>query len=223
VKEAVETLDKAWKTCKPEAVAVSALALIDAPGSDDNVTRKVEAWLSEAIEKSPSAAPSLRPKLAAVYWKLGHYDRAETLQRQILAADPDNVESLNNLAWWLVLRDPAKAKESLELVNRAIAEVGNMSTLADTRAVALIRNGQLDQAEHELRAAQVIDPENVSLSLHLAWAYQAGGKTEQAKSEFQRVEALGLKPEARDPLERDMITKLREKFASGATAKVNRG
>jgi hypothetical protein len=89
--------------------------------------------------------------------------------------------------------------------------------------VARIRDRQLDQAEHELRAAQIIDPENVGLSLHLAWTYQVGGNTERARNEFQRVEALGLKPEARDPLERDMITELRENFASGATAKVNHG
>ena len=114
--------------------------------------------------------------------------------------------------------------EALDLVNRAIEKAGTVSTLADTRAVALIRGGQLDQAEQELRGDPLdLDPKNLSLALHLAWAYQAGGKTEEARKALQHAESLGLKPEARDPLERDMIEKLVHQFASDQTTKANRG
>ena len=199
------------------------MALVDAPSGDGNLQRQVEAWLTEAIQKSPAAAPRLRPKLALLYWKQGRYAEAEALNRQIVATDPDNVESLNNLAWELLFRDPAKCKEALDLVNRAIEKAGTLTALADTRAVALIRGGQLDQAAQELRTAQALDPQNLSLALHLAWAYQAGGKTEEARKAFQRAEALGLKPEARDPLERDMIDKLRRQLGSDQTTKASRG
>ncbi|HKM54863.1 MAG TPA: tetratricopeptide repeat protein, partial [Isosphaeraceae bacterium] len=170
ITEAVEILQKTWKTCKPEAVAATALALVDAPSGDANLKRQVEGWLTEAIQKSPAAAPRLRPRLASLYWKEGRYAEAEALNRQIVAADPDNVESLNNLAWELLLRDPSRFKEALDLVNRAIEKAGTLTSLADTRAVALIRGGQYDQAAQELRTAQEIDPKNLSLALHLAWA-----------------------------------------------------
>ena len=109
-REAVEILKHASSACKPEAVASAALPLFDAPGAGDFLRRQVVAWLSEAIQKSPTAAPLLRPKLASLYWKQGRYAEAEALNRQILATDPDNVESLNNLAWELLLREPTKCK-----------------------------------------------------------------------------------------------------------------
>ena len=133
LEEAVEVLKKAWKTCRPEAVATTALALYDVPSADGVLEHQVEAWLSEAIQKSPSAAPFLQPKLANIYWKQGRSDQSEALLRQVLASDPDNVEALNSLAWELALRDPGKANEAVELVNRAIEKVGASSALVDTR------------------------------------------------------------------------------------------
>jgi cellulose synthase operon protein C len=212
-KESIALLEAAWKTCRPDAVAVTALALYVAPSADDNLKHRVEAWVAEAIRKSPSAAGSLRPKLATMYSRRGRYDEAEALFRQILVSDPDNVETLNNLAWELALREPGEPREALELIDRAIEKRGLISTFVDTRAVALIQAGDPDRAAQELRAAQVADPKNVSLALHLAWAYQSSGKVDAARNAFQVAEELGFRPEARHPLERGFIDRLRGQLA----------
>ena len=142
------------------------------------------------------------------------YDEAEALLREMLHSDPNHVKALNNLAWLLALRDGGKSREALELVNRAIGIEGATSSLVDTRAVALIRSGQLDQAAQELRDAQAVDPKNLSLTLHLAWAYHEAGKMEEARKAFQQAQELGLKPDKRDPLERSMIDRLRRQLVT---------
>ncbi len=221
-KEAVALLEEAWKTCRPESVALTALAVYVAPSADLSLKHRVEAWVAQAIEKNPAAAGQLRPKLAAIYCRHGRYDEAEAIFRQILVSDPENVETLNNLAWELALREPGEPREALELIDRAIEKRGRISTLVDTRAVALIRMGQPDRAAEELVAAQAADPRNVSLAVHLAWAYEAAGKGEAARKAFQLAEKLGFRPEARHPLERGIINRLRAQLARDQTSLSNR-
>jgi cellulose synthase operon protein C len=220
--EAVTLLDHAWRTCRPEAVAGASLPLFIAPSADENLRHRVEGWVAAAINKSPVAAATLRTKLANIYRMQRRYDEAEALYRQILASDPDNVETLSNLAWELALREPNKAGEALDLVNRAIEKDGRTSVLVNTRAVALIRAGQLDQAALELCDARAADPEDSSLALHLAWTYEESGKTEEARKIFQQAEELGLKAETRDPLQRAVIDRLRQQLAAVRPTASNR-
>ena len=221
-KEAVAVLEEAWKTCHPEAVAATALALYVAPSADLNLKHRVEMWVAEAIRKSPSATGALSPKLAAVYCRQGRYDEAEALFREILASDPENVETLNNLAWALALREPGEPREALQLIDRAIEKRGRNSTFVDTRAVALIRLGEPGRAVQELCAARSADPRNVSLALHLAWAYHAAGNAEEAGKAFRVAEELGLRPEARHPLERGLIDLLQREFGKVRSTVSNR-
>jgi tetratricopeptide (TPR) repeat protein len=206
--EAVALLGRAWATCRPEAVAMIARPLWEAPSAGEDVKHQVETWVAEAIRRRPTAAAGLRPELAGIYMHRGRYDEAEALLREALRGDPDHVVALNNLAWLLALRGRGKAGEALALINRAIDISGTSPTLVDTRAVALIRAGQLDRAARELRDAQALAPKNLSLPLHLAWAYQEAGQTDEALKAFGRARELGLKSETRDPLERGIIARL---------------
>ena len=69
----------------------------------------------------------------------------------------------------------------------------------------------------------MIQSYGISLALHLAWAYQAAGKTSQARAEFQRARELGLKLEARDPLERVVISGLQKVLMTEHTANASGG
>ncbi len=129
--------------------------------------------------------------------------------------DPGNVEALNNLAWELALREPGEPREALALVDRAIQRSGRISTLVDTRAVALIRSGDPERAARELDGARIADPKNASLAVHLAWAYQTAGKTDEARRALRDADELGLRLEARHPLERGFIARLRSELTSG--------
>jgi Flp pilus assembly protein TadD len=149
------------------------------------------------------------------------YDEAEAVYRQCLQADPENPLALNNLAWMLALRDRGTGQEALDLANRAIEKDGPTSSLIDTRAVSLIRAGSPAQAAQELREARASDPKNLSLALHLAWAFQAVGKLEEARAALKEADALGLKPETRDPPERAVIARLRQELAAAPRSASN--
>ncbi len=209
VPEAIEVLKKAWSTCPPERVAAASLSLFDAPSVNEEQRRQVEAWCAEAARRKPDAV-GLTVKLGVVWMRQGRFDDADAIFRRILSSDPDNVEALNDLAWLLCLRDGRKTKEALELIDRAIDLQGPVSSLVDTRAVACIRDGQVDRAVRNLKRAHRVDPRNRSLALHLAWAYHAQGKTDEARLAFQEAEKLGWKPEKSDPLERPFIDSLRQ-------------
>jgi Flp pilus assembly protein TadD len=219
--ESIAILDQAWQTCRPELVANASFPLFGAPSADEKVKRRAEAWVSEAIRKSPSAAPVLQPRLASIYVSQQRYEEAEVLYRQCLQADPENPLALNNLAWMLALRDQGTGQEALDLANRAIEKDGPSSSLIDTRAISLIRAGSPARAAQELREARASDPRNLSLALHLAWAFHAVGKLEDARAALKEAEALGLKPETRDPPERGIIARLRQELAAAPTSASN--
>src|SRR5262249_39612933 len=151
--------------------------------------RQVEAWVVEAIQKRPDAV-LLASKLGVIQIRLGRFDEAERVLRRLLAGHPDNTDVLNNLAWLLALREPARATEALELINHAIDVAGAVPSLVDTRSVVQIRAGQLDQAIVELDRARAMDPRNPSLALHLAWAYQGQGRLDEARKAFQQARDL---------------------------------
>jgi tetratricopeptide (TPR) repeat protein len=211
--EAIKILSGALTTCRLEQVAATALSLYDAPSVTEDQRRQVEAWVDQAVKKHQAAF--LSPKLGAIWIRQGRFDEAEVLYRRMLGTDPDHAEALNNLAWVLALRDQNKTQEALKLIDHAIENQGNLPTLLDTRAVVLIRAGKLDEAESVLRAAVVAFPQSKSLALHLAWARQAKGDTDQARKEYNRAESLGLVIQELDPLERAIVQKLRNELSQG--------
>ena len=82
----------------------------------------------------------------------------------------------------------------------------------DTRGVILIRSGRLDQAIEQLSETAAANPRKMSLALHLAWAHQAKGNSEEARRQYSRAEELGLKILQLDPLERAIVNELRTKL-----------
>ena len=115
-------------------------------------------------------------------------------------------------------RGQGKAQEALELINHAIEVRGAVPSLVDTRAVVLIRAGQFDRALIDLDRAQTIDPRKPSLAFDRAWAYQAKGKTDEARRAFQQAKDLGWKLAAIDPLERSLFDQWGRELISGAGA-----
>ena len=122
---------------------------------------------------------------------------------------------LNTLAWLLALRGQGKTREAIKLIDRAIEILGEIPSLVDTRAVAQINSGQVDQALGELLAIRKQVPKNPSFAFHLAWAYHARGNDDRARTELQEAEKIGLKPQALDPLERAVFHRLRKELFPG--------
>jgi tetratricopeptide (TPR) repeat protein len=212
--EAIEILKKAWTNCPPERVALTALTAYDTPSADQAQKSQIESWVVEAIQKRPDAA-GLVPRLAAIRYRQGRYDEAETLFRQALASNSDNPQALNDLAWVLSQRDPSPSKnqEALELVNRAIDIAGDNPTPLDTRAVIFLQLGQTDRALADLGRAIKLRPTSRVYHFHLARAHLLAKNEAESRRAFQRAEELGLKLETVDPLERESYQKLRRELS----------
>jgi tetratricopeptide (TPR) repeat protein len=193
----------------PFLVATAALRIYDARSVNDAQRRQVAEWVAEVVEQRPEAVV-LADKLGVIRVRQGRFDEAETLFRRLLSRNPANSEALNNLAWLLALRDHTKATEAIALVDRAAAIAGEVPNLADTRALARIQLGEFDRAVTDLLEIRRKSPGNPSFALHLAWAYHAMGKSEQARKELREAETLGLRPAVLDPLELDILKRLQK-------------
>jgi tetratricopeptide (TPR) repeat protein len=211
VPEAMEMLKKAWATCRPEQVATAALPVFDAPSASEDQKRQVEAWLVEAVRQRPESV-LLTAKLGSIWVNQGRFDETEALCRRVLVSAPDNAGALNTLAWLLSMRDHGNADEAIKLMDRAIQILGASPPLADTRAVAYIKSGRLDQAVEELLAVRRLAPQKSSFALHLAWAYQAKGQGDQARLQLREAESLGLKSGSLNPLELTVFQRLQKEL-----------
>ena len=213
--EAITELSEVLRHEPDNAVARSNLgAALGVQGRLDEAITE----LSEVLRHEPDNDVA-RSNLGAALYKQRRFEEAERLFRRVLARQPENTGALKTLAWLLALRDRESAAEALELINRAIGGAGALPSLVDTRAVVLIRAGQFDQALSELGRARTADPRNPNLAIHMAWAYQARGRLDEARRAFQQARELGWRPDTSDPLERSHLDQLGRELTSGAAAR----
>jgi tetratricopeptide (TPR) repeat protein len=209
VAEALPVLSQAWSTCPHEQVAFAALKVYDAPSADDRHRAQVKAWLIEALEEKHDAV-LLESKLGTIMYLEGRFDEAEATYRRVLERHPDDVESLNGLAWILAIRDSRRTEEALEYINRAVESRGNLPALVDTRGVVLMQASQFDKAVQDIRMARAAEPTNANYSLHLAWAFHSSGNTAEARREFREAERLGLTTKIHDPFSKKVVAAMRQ-------------
>jgi tetratricopeptide (TPR) repeat protein len=181
--EAFDVCERVWQSCPAEQVAGLCTALLhqDKAGAADR--KRVEQWLTAALVKTPDALPLLLA-LADVCDGQGRPVEAAALYRRVLAADPNNVVGLNNLAW-LLARERRRTDEALALVNRAIDAHGPLGQLLDTRAVIYLATGQTTLAVPDLEAALAQQP-TAGRHFHLAQAYWLAGSA-RAAARFWRL------------------------------------
>lgn len=114
--------------------------------------------------------------------------QAERRLARVLAAFPDNVLALNNMAWVLAQQGKPGASKHAQ---RAVDLVPGNATLLDTLATAQASEGQLPQALKTQQRAVELAPDNHDVRLGLArLAVQAGNK-DLARSNLQRLRDLG--------------------------------
>ena len=110
--EALTLCENAWKTCPPEPVAATSVAILAAGKNvSDEQDHRVEGWLESAL-RGPSAPPSLRLCMARLCSTRQRYDQTESIYREVLTGSPNNLEVLNNLAWLLAFQS-GKEQEAL--------------------------------------------------------------------------------------------------------------
>ena len=106
-------------------------------------------WRRRSVRSSwpPSSVRSLQ-SLAALHFARGEYDEAERVQRQAIALNPHDPESLAQLGWRLVVRGQWQEGGTLlqEAIDRSMVVP---AWYHETLAVALYLGGDLQRARDE--------------------------------------------------------------------------
>lgn len=116
------------------------------------------------------------------------FERAERHYRKVVDAQPGNPVALNNLGWLL---HRAGKPGALELVEKALTLAPNAPDVIDTAAELQVAAGRLDKALPLQRRAVELNPEQPLHRLHLAQYLIKNGQKTEARSELQRLAALG--------------------------------
>lgn len=118
------------------------------------------------------------------------FARAESLLQKVLARDPNHVQALNNLAWVTVQRGRPGA---VALAQKAVDLQPNQPALMDTLAGALAAEQQPARALELQRKVVELAPGEMGLRLNLAKIALQAGDRGLARSELDRLAALGPK------------------------------
>lgn len=203
--EALDLCESAWKTCPPLLVSNSALRIVHSAKVDGEQSRRVMAWVEDALRKTPDEV-QLMFDLANLKILQGQYPDAEALMRRIIALKPGTGGPMNNLAWLLAARGE-KAEEALDLINRAITLDGPNPEALDTRGLVYLAMGKPDAALKDLTEAVAVDPSPL-LIFHLARAQLRSAGRDAARETLRKAQAAGLDENAVDPLEREAYRQL---------------
>jgi tetratricopeptide (TPR) repeat protein len=130
----------------------------------------------------------------------GRLEEAVQLYDELAARAPGNLMFLNNGAW-ILSEELGRPLDALSRIESLTSKLGTRPNTLDTRGVILLRLGRVDRAIADLETAATSSPSG-SIAFHLARAYLAGGRRDDAARAFARASAAGLKPESLPPSER---------------------
>jgi len=162
-------------------------SLYSQSGSYDNALKVFDDILSE----NPNLIPALFAK-ASIYDMKGDKKKAENLYEEILDIDENHAFALNNLAL-LMLDVYSENEKALELASRSFRLKPNVPNIIDTLGYALLKNGQTEDSISFLEKAASLMPEEASVHIHLAQAYKAAGRYDEAVASLTTLREKGAR------------------------------
>lgn len=143
-----------------------------------------------ALERGARRLPDsvdLHRGLATRAWELGELATAIGSAERVVVLVPDDGEALNFLGYLL-----AEAGRDLEraeaLVRRAIALAGTRDGAhLDSLGWIALRAGRFDEAVALLEEAAALEPDDVTILVHLGDAYARGGRGAEAVATWRRA------------------------------------
>lgn len=134
------------------------------------------------------------------------YAQAETRYREVLKAQPEHALSLNNVAWLMLEQ---KKPGALDFAERAVKAAPDRAALRDTLALALAAENRMPQALEMQKSALALRPDDPWLRLGLARLLLQAGEKRAAKTELDRLQALGSRFEKGQPEVDKLMASLR--------------
>lgn len=202
--ESIDLCLAAHDTDARVAVALAAVITVGTVEEDDR--RRAEPLIAAALANHPDDRLLLFGT-SAMHAMQGDNDEAVRLLRQMLALDPQNVASLNNMALLLSQRADSR-REALEYIERALQIGGMQAELLDTKGWVLLQQREVDEAASLFKDALALSPTSARHRFHLALSLQYLGKTDDARQAFEEARQSNLAAELLPPNERQELLKL---------------
>jgi len=202
----IKTFIDGYETQPTRDAGVILAAASSLAGSGEAAYLKEAAELFETVVKAAPNVTQAKKGLAQVKYMLGEIDRAEQIYREVLDAEPNNVDALNDLAW-LLGETKHRYEDALKLAEQGIRLNPDDVHLLDTYAT-ICRNlpGRLqDAAKGFEKCAALEAPGSVRQArayykLGKVW-WKLGGKT-KAKECFESPLKIDATVKAFDEKER---------------------
>jgi tetratricopeptide (TPR) repeat protein len=121
----------------------------------------------------------------------GELEPAEALYRQVLAADPDNFDSLRLLG--LIAAQGGRNAEAADLIGRAVAVNAGVAETHNHLGVVLQRLGRAQDAAQAYERAVALNPALAEAHNNLGAAHRELGRLDAAVEAYDR--AIALKPD----------------------------
>ncbi|RKF14377.1 PEP-CTERM system TPR-repeat protein PrsT [Alginatibacterium sediminis] len=153
--------------------------------------------VEDAIDQINSDIEVLAPRneqlkfmLAEIYLQNNSVDASQQIYKEAIQANPEHYIALNNLAWSYL--NQQEYQLALEHAQAAHKVRPNNPDIADTLGVALLRNGNPEEAISVLESAYALSKQN-DIALHLAEALVVAKQTQKAKTLLEQL--VNLSPE----------------------------
>jgi len=155
-----------------------------------------EQMLVLAENKSPDKEDNerLKIRLASVYEKQNDFDRAESIAKEILQADPQNAEALNYIGYMLADRG-IRLEEAVNYVKEALAIEPQNGAYLDSLGWAFFKLNDLANAEKYLLEAGEIVRNDPTIEEHLGDLYFKTGNLQKARDFWTKSVNIGTEQE----------------------------
>ncbi|MCE9630601.1 MAG: tetratricopeptide repeat protein [Planctomycetia bacterium] len=207
VDEALDLLESRRDDIPLERFLTTAVQVVRCQDAPEKFVQRISPWFTKARRIDPGSV--VVQLLEAELFSLeGRQQDAEKVYRELLAkGDLDTLQKAivsNNLAFHLA--KPETVVEAETLIDQAIAELGPLPDLLDTRGMVRLAAGKNAEAVADLEEA-VLQPTDVK-SLHLAWAQLRNGDEAGARSTLEAGRRRGLTRSKLSPDDRQRLGEL---------------
>ena len=212
MKKAIELCIDAAKTgdSAQPATVLTAVLLAGKPTEDD--FQLAEPLLAKAAEDHQDD-PTLLVNLANVRIVQGQTPEAVKLYQKVLEQNANHLIALNNLAS-LLAEQSGRARDAIELVDRAIGLAGRLSALLDTKAMAFVHSGRPKEAILLLEEAAASPRPDPRFYFHLAVAYHQTGQREKASNFLEKAFEGDLLDQVLTEKDRQLLKELQQALRS---------
>ncbi|MEP1216105.1 MAG: tetratricopeptide repeat protein [Marinobacter sp.] len=133
--------------------------------------------LESGIETYPDSL-QLRLRLALLQQTEGQKDQAKANYEKILDSMPENTVVLNNLAW---LYHETGDERAVPMARKAYDLAPESAAIVDTYGWIMLKAGKPEESLPILKKAHELQPDSEEIALHLAEAYRAVGRNDDAQ------------------------------------------